>query len=76
VLRDGNGNNQRILSIPQGYPEYERLEDCTALGIERVEIGATIMNLQFMRNIRVSLIIPQTAWIGVTCIRVSLAVPG
>lgn len=57
VLRDADGNSVRILNIPQGYPEYQRLEDCTALGIERVEIvGAPIVNLQFMRNIMVSLL--------------------
>lgn len=56
VLRDENGNDRRILSIPQSYPEYQRLEDCTAIGIERIEIvnSLLITDLQFMRNIRVS----------------------
>lgn len=47
-----------ILSIPSRYPDYQRLELCTAIGISRIEIvdSLTITNLQFMRNIRVSII--------------------
>lgn len=56
VLRDENGNDLRILRIPLSYPDYQRLELCTAIGIERIEIvnSLSVTNLQFMRNIRVS----------------------
>ena len=52
VLRDTNGRNMRILSIPHLYPDYQRLELCTAIGIERIEIAndTTITDLQFMRR--------------------------
>ena len=55
VLRDEEGNQLRILSIPQPYADYQRLELCTAIGIERVEIAddLSIQSLQFMRNVEV-----------------------
>ncbi len=56
VLRDNGGNNMRILSIPDQYTDYQRLELCTAIGIERIEIvnSMSITSLDFMRNINVS----------------------
>lgn len=56
VLRDLNGNDMPILSIPRLYPDYQRLELCTAIAIARIEIvnSLEITNLQFMRNVRVS----------------------
>ena len=55
MLRDEEGNDLRILSIPLVYSDYQRLELCTAIGIERIEImgSLSITSLQFMRNVRV-----------------------
>ncbi len=55
VLRDRNGNNLRILKIPNPEIDPRRLELCTAIGIERIEImnDMSITSLNFMRNIRV-----------------------
>lgn len=56
VLRDQTGNDLPILRIPRSYPDFQRLELCTAIGIGRIEIvnSLAITNLQFMRNVRVS----------------------
>ena len=56
ILRDNGGDDIRVLSIPDQYTEYQRLELCTAIGIERIEIvnSMSITSLEFMRNINVS----------------------
>ena len=56
VLKFANGTSQTILRIPDGYPDYERLESCNAIEIPRTEIArnASISSLSFMRNIQVS----------------------
>lgn len=56
VLRDSRGEQLRILNIPLGYLDYQRVELCTAIGIERIEIAnaESIRDLQFMRNVEVS----------------------
>lgn len=59
VLRDRNGNNLRTLKISSSGSNIDpqRLELCTAIGIERIDImnDESITSLSFMRNIMVRL---------------------
>ena len=57
VLRDSDGNDISVLTLPNSdlVPDLSRLELCTAIGIERIEIvnAPSLTSLSFMRNVEV-----------------------